>query len=402
MKIPRIANAVGHIDDELIAGADAYRRKKISPLLVWGPIAACLVLVAAGTALFRTWVGPGTTLKDNVLGPWSESGGRYRENCSIMSAETAIVWPHEYLTVSERYRNVEIDGVKYYCSGRPVSEELVGGSIGSYKVTGEYDGREYSAEFEAYTLRDIAQSQFVAVRMEDEFYVFHSDAYDPPATLGELLEEVHLPDLIELRHFSENGDGPDSSHFELQDDSYIWEVLAACGDAPFVGGEEAEEWDRVEMRNYLSFTVTSEAMAVYKSAMYVTEDGYLWTNIFGWQYLFDIGEDAANDIIRWAKENAREAEFETYMHWVAGTVTEITDDHVLIDDSVLCRDPEDGLTYMLPLDDLRISRYFKYGAVKAGDIVQVSYTGEIEGNTIGGAASINRVDITDDGVAIKE
>ena len=122
MKIPRTARALGHIDDELITGADEYRRKKISPLLVWGPIAACLVLVAAGTALFR---------------PWSESGGRYRENYSIMSAETSIVWPYEYLTVSEKYRNVEIDGVKYYCPGRPVSEELVGESIGSYKVTGE-------------------------------------------------------------------------------------------------------------------------------------------------------------------------------------------------------------------------------------------------------------------------
>lgn len=385
MKIPRIARALGHIDDELITGADEYRRKKISPLLVWGPIAACLVLVAAGTALFR---------------PWGESGGRYKEGYTVMSGETAIVWPWEYLTVCEKYRNVEIDGVKYYCPGRPVSEELVGESIGSYKVTGEYDGREYSAEFEAYTLRNIAQSQFVAVKMEDEFYVFQSDVYDPPATLGELFADVYLPELIELRHFSENGDTPDCRHFELRDDSYIWEVLSACGDAPFVGGEEAEEWDRVEMRNYITFAVTSEAMGVYKVAMQVTEDGYLWTNIFGWQYLFDIGEDAANDIIRWAKENAREAEYEPYMRSVVGRVTEITDDRVLIDDSVLCRDPEDGLTYMLPLDDLRISRYFKYGAVKAGDIVQV--TGEIDGNTIRGAASISRVDIMDDGAAIKE
>lgn len=385
MKIPRIARALGHIDGGLITGAEAYRRKNAGRLLIFGPLAACLavLLIAGATTLF--WKSDTT-------------GGRYREGYTVMSAETSIVWPYEYLTVSEKYRNVEIDGIKYYCPGRPVSEELVGESIGSYKVTGEYDGREYSAEFEAYTLRNIARSQFIAVKMEDKFYVFHSDAYDPPQTLGELLEEVRLPELIELRHFSENGDTPDCRHFELRDDSYIWEVLAACGNAPFV---EDQDWFYGE-RNYITFTVTSEAMGIYRVALCVTEDGYLWTNAFSWQYLFNIGEDAANDIIRWAKENAAEAEYEPYMRSVAGRVTEITDDHVLIDDSVLCRDPEDGLTYKVPLDDLRISRYFKYGAVKAGDIVQVSYTGEIDeagGNVIGGVEDIKRAyNIVDDGV----
>ena len=31
---------------------------------------------------------------------------------------------------------------------------------------------------------------------------------------------------------------------------------------------------------YISFTITSEALGVYKHAMYITEDGYFWTNAF--------------------------------------------------------------------------------------------------------------------------
>lgn len=44
--------------------------------------------------------------------------------------------------------------------------------------------------------------------------------------------------------------------------------------------------------------------------MYVTVDGYLWTNAFNYQYLFNIGEDAASKIIKYAKENSTEAEYE--------------------------------------------------------------------------------------------
>ncbi len=43
--------------------------------------------------------------------------------------------------------------------------------------------KKYSAEFEAYALKDIAQSQFIAVKMEDSYYVFQNDEYAPPNTL---------------------------------------------------------------------------------------------------------------------------------------------------------------------------------------------------------------------------
>ena len=49
-------------------------------------------------------------------------------------------------------------------------------------------------------------------------------------------------------------------------------------------------------REYYSFTITSETLGVYKVAMYVTVDGYLWTNAFNYQYLFNIGEDAAGSL----------------------------------------------------------------------------------------------------------
>ena len=79
-----------------------------------------------------------------------------------------------------------------------------------------------------------------------------------------------------------SGDGPDDKHYELNSDDYIWSVLTECNDAAFV---EDDKW-MVHDREYLSFTITSEVLGVYRVAMYVTEDGYLWTNAFSYQYLF--------------------------------------------------------------------------------------------------------------------
>ena len=395
MKTPRIANAIGYIDDNLVAGAAVYKKNK-NLWLKWGSLAACFaVLLIAGTvtlpSLLRENVTPGGT------------DGRYGDY-NIHAGESAIVWPWEYQTVYEKYASVEIDGIEYYGKGCVISEALVGENIGNYTLVG-YDeinnGKKYTAEFEVYKLQNIAQSQFVTVKMEDNYYVFKSSEYAPPSTLGQLMETVNLPKFVELGRFSENEDTPASSHFVLNNDDYIWEVLTECKSAVFV---DDESWT-VSDRNYLSFTITSDSLGIYKAALYVTEDGYLWTNAFDWQYLFNIGEDAAVKIIKYAKENSIETEYEAYRKSVAGTIIEITEEYILVDDSILCKNPADGITYKVLLNDLRISRYIDYGIVKVGDTVQISYEGEIDetnANTIAGAISAFKVTISNGDLSIPE
>ena len=77
-----------------------------------------------------------------------------------------------------------------------------------------------------------------------------------------------------MKRFSVNGDSPNKKHYTLSNDDYVWEVLAGCANAPFVEDEKGVSHDR----EYDSFTITSETLGVYKAAMYVTVDGYLWTN----------------------------------------------------------------------------------------------------------------------------
>lgn len=74
-----------------------------------------------------------------------------------------------------------------------------------------------------------------------------------------------------------------------------------------------------------------------------------------------------------------------------------------MDDSVLCNNPADGITYKVMLNDLRISRYVNYGVVGVGDTVQISYEGEIdETNAVTTATSALKATISNKDVLIPE
>ena len=158
-------------------------------------------------------------------------------------------------------------------------------------------------------------------------------------------------------------------------------------------------------RNYICFTATSEALGIYKKVLYITEDGYLKTHIFEYGYLYEIGTEAADQIISHVRAHSTETVFEPYEYKIAGTVTMIGDDYVLVDDTVVCRDPEDGMVFKVPTDDIRVRRCVEFGGVGVGDIVMVSFRGDIDveaGNVIRGAVSIDQGFLEDGYVAVPE
>ncbi len=377
MKTPKIVNAIGHIDDELVCGAVAENKKKNNTWVKWGSLAACFTVLAVAGAV----VIPKLTVGNS---------GKYKDYAYTYES-AAYVWRWEYRTVSEKYTETELNGVKYHLrSSREISGDIIGEEIGVFDVVGYdiYSEEIKSEKFHAYSIKNVGQEQCVAINMDGKYYVFSNDEHSFPKTLGELFEKASLPDIVELSYFSENGDDPNDSHFTLKNDDYVWELLADCTDAPFVSDDN---WF-VHERDYISFTVTAEAVGAYKNAMYITSDGYLWTNMFSYGYLFDIGEDTAGDIIEYSMKNSEAAEFRPYENYVVGTITSITDGYIAIDDSVICNDVSDRNIYKVSLDNIRITRYIDNGFIKVGDTVRVVYTGVTgEDNTITGASSIDEI-----------
>ncbi len=384
MKKYDLLDAIGNADDEFVQDA---KQKKKSNKKVWamlGSIVACLVLVMAiPMALNFFNLGGGDNGAEGVIHNgifFVEDLNRPYKDINISVTEaTARLWRWEERPVYEQYTELKNDGIEFTGRGVEIDADKVGEKIGKQTLAGYAshpndlpEGPRYKM-FEVYKIKNVSSNSLVAVLMDGKYYVFIGDR-KPPATFGEVLDKYGLATVLELNRFTKNDMDKNEEYYRLTDDAYIWEVLSSCRDAKKT---DTDNWNRYE-RNYISFTVTSDALGVYKHAMYITDDGYLWTNAFDYAHLYNIGTDAAEKIISYAMSSSTEAKPEPFRRAIVGTIVEITDEYMLVNDGVLCENPEDGISFKVMLNDVRISRYVTSGAVKLNETVKVEYDGKID------------------------
>ena len=374
---------------EPIDGAAFYPKKKKLrySVMKWGAAAACLAVILVGALVvvpsirrngFESSPGsvsnessPGTVVIGGIVRPYDN------KRLFMFFSGPARIWQWDLLTVYEQYTSMELYGKQFYSRGAEIREELLGDTLGSYEVSGEdgYTDKTYSQTFEVRQINGISDDLMAAVKMDGKYYIFKNNEYAPPSKLGKLLDSYSLADAVELHSFSTCEGYTETGSYYLEDDGMIWQILDECRNAAFVGDEF---WDSGE-ENEVSFSVTSETLGVYKNVLSISDKGYLRTNIFDWGYVYYIGEDAANRIISYATENATEASPEPYSYSVSGTLTGIYDGYLIIDDSVRCKDPDDGMEFKIPTDDLRVRRYVDVdrGEARIGDLISISFKDDI-------------------------
>ena len=186
----------------------------------------------------------------------------------------------------------------------------------------------------------------------------------------------------------------------LDNDEKIWQILSDCGDAKL---DDTSDFFERENRRYLDFTATSEALGVYNRVVYISEDGYFATNIFDYEYSYFIGKEAAGQIISYVQKHSTETKSSTSLPTISGTVTEIGNGYIMVDDTILCRKSKAGKKYKVYTDDIKIRRWIESGELKEGDLVIVEYEGEISSNyEVKGAYSIFTGTLEENGILNQE
>ena len=397
MKGYELLDAVGGIDDRFIEAAERGTKRRRG----WvGWIAAACMGLAVMILI--------PLLTKNRANQVSV-GGIMREykNVVVSGAEEAVEWPWEYKTLSERYSAVHYAGREYAL--RPgmggisehegvFREELGTGEGVGYDV---YADKEYRREVDVWKIDGISAGRMIAVEMDGQFFPAKSNEYSPPATLGELFDEYSLSRFLTLGSYTVYDNGQNAGTYSLSDDGFIWQTLEGCRDAQFVEDEDGGRigWDRIV------FSVTSEVLGVYKRAFYISADGYIGTNSFDWAYTFFIGEDAASSILSHVKRNGVKAQPEPYVYSLAGTLTEIGDGYILVDDSILCADESRGIVFKVTAADLRVRRCIEFQKIGVGSVVVVQFTDPVivgEDYTIDSAVSVTRGYLCDGDVVVPE
>ena len=167
MKTPRIVNAVGHIDDDLVSGATRAKAIKKNVWLKWGSIAACfaIMLMAAVVAVPMMFGG------DDPVPPID----------------------NEYQYESGYFYQINEGAYSTYVGGKVIAEDKIGNKIADVNLTAGWkdDKGEWKSETEAlrgevYTINSVSNDVAVALKFIDKgeavttthYYVIMNPAAD--------------------------------------------------------------------------------------------------------------------------------------------------------------------------------------------------------------------------------
>ena len=167
MKTPRIVNAVGHIDDDLVSGATRAKAVKKNAWLKLGSIAACfaIMLMAAVVAVPMMFGG------DDPVPPIDD----------------------EYQYESGYFYQINEGAYSTYVGGKVIAEDKIGNKIADVNLTAGWkdDKGEWKSETEAlrgevYTINGVSNDVAVALKFIDKgeavttthYYVIMNPAAD--------------------------------------------------------------------------------------------------------------------------------------------------------------------------------------------------------------------------------
>ena len=103
------------------------------------------------------------------------------------------------------------------------------------------------------------------------------------------------------------------------------------------------------------------------------------------------------------QKHSTETKSSTSLPTISGTVTEIGNGYIMVDDTILCRKSKAGKKYKVYTDDIKVRRWIESGEVKAGDLVAVEYEGEISNDyEVKGAYSIFTGTLEENGILNQE
>ena len=104
-------------------------------------------------------------------------------------------------------------------------------------------------------------------------------------------------------------------------------------------------------------------------------------------------------------KNSMKTEQEPYTYSLTGTLTEIGDGYILVDDSILCANEKDGMIFKVITSDLRIRRCIDYQKIPTGSIVVISFIEPVnvaEGDIVSGAISMSKGFLAEGEVVVPE
>ena len=367
-----LANALGSIQDKELLRVYELRKYRLRMNFLIKTISYSAACVFVAAFLIIGVYNRALTM---------EIGGverKYNRHFNKTFTETHLTYVWEDMFDYERFSTVNYNGREYSADGTSINVSLLDEFLGARTLETLDDVNNIcTIDSEIYTVKGVVKEKGIAIKLNDTYYLYKASEYIPPATFGQLISDYSLSENLTLPEYDLCSNYKEKGHYKLNDGADIWKLLLDCADAPYV--ETDNEWT-FEDKKYYSFTASSTNLGIYKKVFAITVDGFIYTNIFDYSYVFEIGEEKAAEIISFAKENSEKAKADSYMPTFIGKIVEITDDYVLIDDSIRCKWRKSGIQVKILRSSPYFNREFLYKTFEVGDVVEVTFFGIIDDN----------------------
>ena len=390
MKKREFLDLMGDIDDELLLRAEEKNKTKKGIALKIGIFAAVICAVVAITLAIlipgmKNGKNNASNGVDNELDTltapisdvyWVDT--RERNGNNTLSQEMGIVWPWNCRAVYNQYTQLFYNGNEYSSRSSYYGGEVYANQIGDKLAEVECKGfdmiREgsYSIGCSVYRINGVDSDVIVAVKYNgfDGYYAFINESRKAPTTLEALINRLNLTENIKLNSFyySETPLGEEKNYYlnnETSDE--LWNIIRKYADAK---STDAKMFDHYKKK--ISFAISSDTLGVYNLSFSLSEDGFLFTNIENYGYCYDIGKDAVNEMFSLALKN-KTLNLLPEKQYTVGIVTEIGENYIKIDDSILMKNAAEGIEFTVYAEHMNIRRYIISGYLNVGDTVSVEH-----------------------------
>ncbi len=397
MNTDDIIDALNEVDDTCIQNAREPKRKA-SRKVLWISVGTVAAACLAGVLLLpsishRIQHG---ALCDCIPGyqitPTPAVGANQWDYklFGLASRDSMISFGWDCQSIAKQFSSVTYNDTEYslrrsyYNEDMKLSASLIGEKLTDYTAeVCEYEtGITHTIECTLYEIAGVDPSRFLAVQYAgeknaDDYYVFHQDEFNPPATLGEFITSLNLTETLPLLKFSYSTydyttreRNSETYGLSLADSKVVWDMISEYSS---VGTRTGENHGYENKR--IGFYACSEALGLYNLSFALTADGYLSTNIDDYGYNFYLGEEAVAEIREYILAHKIEVPKDSIAS-IYGVVTELGEDYLKIDDTILMKHPENGLTFTVYAhDNTTIKSYLMGGALEVGDHVKIMHRG---------------------------
>lgn len=304
MTSDRLLRALGEIEDAFIEeAAPAAKRKAHRCFWKYLFIASSFLLAAAlGAGIWQSGLFKGSPEKSPGGQRWPI---KYVPEESTSDPEAVLLPRWDEQTISQQYQEIILNSHLYSTRQTEISSDYIDTTLGKSTVSGfdEYTDTAHETEFTAYSIRKISKECAIAIQFEGrtDYYVYVNTNYQPE-TLGDLITDLNLKETLSfgpVYYHLQTDDSPATTiEFTAPDSSKVWEMLLSDKALETIADNGAHPFEDI-----MSVSVNIPLLGYRNIGLWVTEDGYLVTNILDTAKIFYPGTKKTEQFIHYVIEH---------------------------------------------------------------------------------------------------